>query len=51
MAGTDRVMVGSDYPFDMGDEDSVGRVNKTNLSDADRQNLPCGNVGRLFRIA
>ncbi|MEH2473967.1 aminocarboxymuconate-semialdehyde decarboxylase [Nitrobacteraceae bacterium AZCC 2161] len=51
MAGADRVMMGSDYPFDMGDEDPVGRVNKTNLSDADKQKLLFGNAGRLFRIA
>jgi aminocarboxymuconate-semialdehyde decarboxylase len=51
MAGADRVMMGSDYPFDMGDEDPVGRVNKTNLSDADKQKLLSGNAGRLFGIA
>jgi aminocarboxymuconate-semialdehyde decarboxylase len=51
VAGADRVMMGSDYPFDMGDEDPVGRVNKTNLSDADKQKLLYGNAGRLFRIA
>jgi aminocarboxymuconate-semialdehyde decarboxylase len=51
MAGADRVMMGSDYPFDMGDEDPVGRVNKTNLSDADKQKLLFGNAGRLFGIA
>ncbi|MDB5565418.1 MAG: amidohydrolase [Tardiphaga sp.] len=51
VAGADRVMMGSDYPFDMGDEDPVGQVNKTNLSDADKQKLLYGNAGRLFRIA
>jgi len=49
-AGADRVMMGSDYPFDMGDPDPVGLVQATKLSDADKEKLLYGNASRLFRI-
>lgn len=49
--GVDRVMMGSDYPFDMGDDDPVGLVKRSNLSDDDRQKILFGNASRLFRIA
>jgi aminocarboxymuconate-semialdehyde decarboxylase len=48
--GVDRVMMGSDYPFDMGDPDPVGLVNKAKLSDTDRQKVLFGNASRLFKI-
>jgi len=49
--GVDRVMMGSDYPFDMGDDDPVGLVKRSNLSDDDREKVLFGNASRLFRIA
>lgn len=49
--GVDRVMMGSDYPFDMGDDDPVGLVKRSNLSDEDREKVLFGNASRLFRIA
>jgi aminocarboxymuconate-semialdehyde decarboxylase len=51
MAGTDRLMLGSDFPFDMGDDDPVGLVNKARLSEADREKITFGNAGRLFKIS
>jgi aminocarboxymuconate-semialdehyde decarboxylase len=48
--GVDRVMMGSDYPFDMGDPDPVGLVNKAKLSETDRQKVLFGNASRLFKI-
>jgi aminocarboxymuconate-semialdehyde decarboxylase len=50
MVGADRLMMGSDYPFDMGDRDPVGLVNGTRLSEADRGKLTFGNASRLFKI-
>lgn len=50
MVGVDRVMMGSDYPFDMGDDDPVRLVNQTRLSDPDRRKVLSGNASRLFRI-
>lgn len=49
--GADRVMMGSDYPFDMGDENPVGLVQQARLSDSDRAKIRFGNASRLFRIA
>jgi aminocarboxymuconate-semialdehyde decarboxylase len=48
--GVDRVMMGSDYPFDMGDQDPVGLVNGTRLSEIDRQKLLFSNASRLFKV-
>lgn len=48
--GAEHVMLGSDYPFDMGDPDPVGAVKKAGLSDADRQRILHDNAARLFRI-
>jgi aminocarboxymuconate-semialdehyde decarboxylase len=50
MAGADRVMLGSDYPFDMGDSDPVGLVRRARLDDADRAKVLSGNARRLFRL-
>jgi aminocarboxymuconate-semialdehyde decarboxylase len=51
MVGTDRLMLGSDFPFDMGDDDPVSLVNKARLSEADREKITFGNAGRLFKIS
>jgi aminocarboxymuconate-semialdehyde decarboxylase len=51
MVGTDRLMLGSDFPFDMGDDDPVGLVNKARLSEVDREKITFGNAGRLFKIS
>lgn len=48
--GADRVMMGSDYPFDMGDDDPVGLVQQATLPEPDRQKLLFANASRLFRI-
>lgn len=37
--GSDRIMLGSDYPFDMGVQDPVARLGEANLSQADRENI------------
>lgn len=49
--GAKQVMLGSDYPFDMGDEDPVGLVERVaQLSDAERQQILGGNAARLLKI-
>jgi aminocarboxymuconate-semialdehyde decarboxylase len=48
--GIDRVMMGSDYPFDMGDPDPVGLVNGTKLAESDRRKILFSNASRLFKI-
>ncbi len=49
--GASHVMLGSDYPFDMGDEDPVGLVERVaQLSDAQRQQILGGNAAKLLKI-
>ena len=50
--GADRILLGSDYPFDMGDEDPVALVNEVSgLSEADRALILGGNAARLLGLA
>ena len=48
--GADRVLMGSDYPFDMGPTDPLGFVAQAKLSAADRDLVVGGNAARLLRI-
>ncbi|MFA6264163.1 MAG: amidohydrolase family protein [Pseudolabrys sp.] len=48
--GAERVMLGSDYPFDMGDPDPVGTFDKAGIAGADRDRIVYGNAAWLFRI-
>ena len=50
IVGVERVMLGSDYPFDMGDTDPVGTFDKSGIAGADRERIVYGNAARLFRI-
>ena len=45
--GADRVMVGTDYPFDMGIEDPVDRLRAAPLDDAQREAIRGGNAAAL----
>jgi aminocarboxymuconate-semialdehyde decarboxylase len=48
-AGVDRVLLGSDYPFEMGDPDPIATVAAVpGLSDGDRAKILHGNVERLL---
>jgi aminocarboxymuconate-semialdehyde decarboxylase len=48
-AGVEHVVMGSDYPFEMGDPDPVGTVAKVpGLGDAERALILRGNVERLL---
>jgi aminocarboxymuconate-semialdehyde decarboxylase len=49
-AGSDRVLLGSDYPFDMGTEDPVGRLRAARLPDADFHAVRGGNATALLRL-
>jgi len=47
-AGVEHVVLGSDYPFEMGDPDPIGTIAAVpGLSDADRALILSGNVERL----
>jgi aminocarboxymuconate-semialdehyde decarboxylase len=48
--GPERVMLGSDYPFDMGVEDGVARIREAGLGDEDVARLLHGNAAELFGL-
>jgi aminocarboxymuconate-semialdehyde decarboxylase len=49
--GADRVLLGSDYPFDMADPDPVGTVKAAGLSPHDERAVLSGNAERLLGLA
>lgn len=49
--GADHVLLGTDYPYDMGEVDPVGLVcSVEGLSDRDRELILGGNAARLLRL-
>ena len=48
VAGADRVLLGSDFPFDMGSEDPVGALRAARLSDPDFHAVRGGNAATLL---
>ncbi|HEY1703962.1 MAG TPA: amidohydrolase family protein [Trebonia sp.] len=51
VAGADRVLLGSDYPFPLGDPDPAGTVRSAGLPDAATAAVLGGNAARLFPAA
>jgi aminocarboxymuconate-semialdehyde decarboxylase len=50
LVGADRVMLGSDFCFDMGDERPVTVVTALKLSSSDQEKILGGNAARLLRL-
>lgn len=50
VAGADRVLLGSDFPFDMGTEDPVGALRAARLPDADFHAVRGGNASDLLNL-
>ncbi|MFC2007887.1 amidohydrolase family protein [Chloroflexota bacterium] len=49
--GADRVMLGTDFPYDMGDLQPVSKVEGlTGISEEDRQKILGGNAARIFNL-
>ncbi len=49
--GHEHVLLGTDYPFDMGEEDPVGLINSVpRLPSAEREKIMGGNAARLLKI-
>lgn len=48
LVGADHVLLGSDYPFDMGSDDPVAEVESLDLVAADRGLILSGNASALF---
>jgi len=50
VAGTDRVVIGTDYPMAMGDFEPVRKVKDLNLPDAERELILGGNAARALNL-
>jgi aminocarboxymuconate-semialdehyde decarboxylase len=50
LVGADRVMLGSDYPFGIGDLEPCGVVDRTQLTVAEREAILGGNAARIFHV-
>jgi aminocarboxymuconate-semialdehyde decarboxylase len=49
--GPDHVLLGTDYPYDMGETDPLGLIGAVEgLSDADRSSIVGGNAARLLNL-
>jgi aminocarboxymuconate-semialdehyde decarboxylase len=48
--GAEHVLMGTDYPFDMGPTDPLGFLAKAKLTEAERDLIVGGNAARLLRI-
>ena len=48
--GPDRIMMGSDYPFDMAEYNPVGHVAGIGLNDEDFFKITCGNAARVLNL-
>jgi aminocarboxymuconate-semialdehyde decarboxylase len=50
LVGADRVLLGTDAPFDMGDPDPLATLDRAGVSPADRQAIAHDTAARVFRI-
>lgn len=50
VAGADRVLLGSDFPFDMGTDDPLGALRSAHLSAADFDAIRGGTAAALLRL-
>jgi aminocarboxymuconate-semialdehyde decarboxylase len=51
VVGVDRVMLGTDFPFDMAETDPVGLIAATEgIDDDDRAAISGGNATRVFGL-
>src|SRR5579862_8153118 len=51
VVGADKVMLGSDFPFGIGDPDPTAVVDATPLTAAEREAVLGGNAARIFHVA
>jgi aminocarboxymuconate-semialdehyde decarboxylase len=51
MVGADRVMIGSDYCFDMGYEQPVKFLDQLNLSPEDRKMILGSTAAKILKLA
>ena len=51
LVGAERVLLGSDYPFDMGQYDSVDLINSMSISEEEKRKVLVDNARRLLNIS
>ena len=51
MAGADHIMVGMDYPFDLGDWMAAEKIQRVECSSAERAAMLYGNAQKLIRLS
>ena len=51
VAGADRVLLGSDFPFDMGTEDPLGALRAAGLTESDFRAVRGGNAADLLGLS
>ena len=50
MVGADHIMVGTDYPFDLGDWNAAEKIQTMNCTESEREAMLHGNARKLMRI-
>ena len=50
MVGADHIMVGTDYPFDLGDWNAAEKIQSMNCTENEREAMLQGNACKLMRI-
>ena len=51
MFGSDHVVMGTDYPYDMAEDDPIGHVlGSTSLSEQDIKNITGENASKLLKL-
>jgi len=50
VAGADKVMLGSDYPFPIGDPEPRRIIDETSLTEAERRAILGGTAAQIFHI-
>jgi len=50
LVGSERIILGSDFPFDMGDEEAVKMVQSLNIPNEDKENILYKNVDKLLNV-
>jgi aminocarboxymuconate-semialdehyde decarboxylase len=50
LAGSDHIMVGTDYPYDLGDWNAVEKIEQLNCGDAEKELMLEGNAKRLLKM-
>ena len=51
MVGPDHVMVGTDYPYDLGDWMAAEKIEELDCAEPEREAMLFGNARRLLKIS